>query len=60
MGSSKANDPSEFFGGANMGEFMALVFTELTELAECVRIGPTFDEWGIEYEEEDLASGGRR
>ena len=23
------------------------------------RLSPTFDEWRIEYEEEDLASGGR-
>lgn len=39
MGSSKADEPSELFWGANMGEFMALVFTELTKLAECMRIG---------------------
>jgi len=39
MRSSKADEPSELFGGANMGEFMALVFTELTKLAECMRIG---------------------
>ena len=39
MGSSKADDSSELIGGANMGKFMAFFFTELTKLAECMRIG---------------------
>ena len=42
MGSSKRVRLSEFFRGADLWEFMALVFTEFAKLSERMRIGDMF------------------